>query len=130
MTSPLHDWRLMGIPIAVGPDAVINPFLGIMFMTAQQANPKENLTREQAVIAYTKGSAYAEFAENDKGRLTKGMLADLAVLSQDIFTVPAQQLAATYSLMTIIDGKIKYQQAKSTGSFNGKPLHNNKVLMK
>ncbi|MDB5280200.1 MAG: amidohydrolase, partial [Ferruginibacter sp.] len=117
MTSPLHDWRLMGIPIAIGPDAVINPFLGIMFMTAQQANPKENLTREQAVIAYTKGSAYAEFAEKAKGMLTKGMLADLAVLSQDIFTVPAQQLAATYSLMTIIDGKIKYRQAKSSSLF-------------
>lgn len=110
---PLHTWLQMGIHIAVGPDAVINPFLGIMFMTTQQTDPKENLTREQAVIAYTKGSAYAEFKEKEKGTLAKGMLADLAVLSQDIFTIPAQQLPATHSLMTIIDGKVIYQSSES-----------------
>ena len=113
---PLHSWLLMGIHIAVGPDAVINPFLGIMFMTTQQTDPKENLTREQAVIAYTKGSAYAEFKEKEKGTLAKGMLADLAVLSQDIFTIPADQLPATHSLMTIIDGKVAYESSGSMSS--------------
>jgi hypothetical protein len=108
--SPLHDWLAMGIPIAIGPDAVINPFLNIMITTTGQTNPKENLTREQAVIAYTKGAAYAEFAEKNKGTIAKGMLADIAVLSQDIFTIPAQQLPGTRSVMTIIDGKIVYQQ--------------------
>jgi predicted amidohydrolase YtcJ len=39
-----------------------------------------------------------------------GMLADLAVLSQDIFTIPAQQLPATKSVLTIVDGKIVYRQ--------------------
>jgi predicted amidohydrolase YtcJ len=116
MGSPLHDWLSMGIQIAVGPDGVINPYLGILFMTTQQKNPKENLTREQAVVAYTKGSAYAEFAEKDKGRLAKGMLADFAVLSQDVFVVPAQQLAATHSVMTVIGGKIIYQSSESTSS--------------
>ena len=62
---------------------MLNPFLGVKFMTTQQTDPNENLTREQAVIAYTKGSNYAEFAEKDKGTLAKGMVADLAVLSQD-----------------------------------------------
>lgn len=116
MGSPLQTWKSMGIPIAIGPDGVINPFLGIMFMTTQQKDPKENLKREQAVVAYTKGSAYAEFAEKNKGTLAKGMLADLAVLSQDIFTIPAQALPATHSLMTIIDGKIVYQSSKSMTS--------------
>ena len=77
-------------------------------MTTRQTDPNENLTREQAVIAYTFGSAYAEFAENYKGTLTPGKLADIAVLSQDIFTIPAQQLPSTHSLLTIIDGKIVY----------------------
>ncbi len=110
MASPLQDWLSMGIPIAIGPDALISPYLNILIMTTRQKDSKENLTREQAVIAYTKGSAYAEFAEKNKGTLAKGMLADLAVLSQDIFNVPSQKLPATYSVMTIIDGKIKYQQ--------------------
>jgi predicted amidohydrolase YtcJ len=110
MANPLRDWVAMGIKIAIGPDAMINPFLNIMIMTTRQTDPKENMTREQAVIAYTKGAAYAEFTEKNKGTLAKGMLADLAVLSQDIFAIPSQQLPATYSVMTIIDGKIRYQQ--------------------
>lgn len=108
MRSPLQKWLSTGIHLAVGPDALINPYLNILMMTTRQVNSKENLTREQAVIAYTLGSAYAEFAENYKGTLTPGKLADIAVLSQDIFTIPAQQLPATHSVLTIIDGKIVY----------------------
>lgn len=106
--SPLQNWLSMGIPLAIGPDAVINPYLGILTVTTKQKDAKQNLTREQAVIAYTQGSAYAEFAENYKGRLAKDMVADLVVLSQDIFTIPDDRLPATHSLMTIIDGKIVY----------------------
>ena len=111
--SSLRTWVDMGIPVAIGPDALINPYLNIMFMTSQQTDSSQNISREQAVIAYTKGSAYAEFAEKYKGTLMPGMLADLAVLSQDIFSIPAQQLPATQSLLTIVDGKIIYQQNSS-----------------
>ncbi len=110
MRSPLQKWLSTGIHIAIGPDDLINPYVNILMMTSQQVHPTENLTREQAVIAYTRGSAYAEFAEKTKGMLKKGMLADLAVLSQDIFTIAPQQLPITRSVMTIIDGKIKYEQ--------------------
>jgi predicted amidohydrolase YtcJ len=65
---------------------------------------------EQAVIAFTKTNAYAEFKEKEKGILVKGMLADLAVLSQDIFTIPKQLLPATTSVLTMIVGKIVDQQ--------------------
>ncbi len=111
MRSPLQKWLSTGIHVAIGPDDLINPYLNILMMTTQQVHPTENLTTEQAVIAYTRGSAYAEFAEKTKGTLKKGMLADLAVLSQDIFTIPPQQLPSTRSIMTIIDGKIKYEKA-------------------
>ena len=60
------------------------------------------------MIAYTKTNAYAEFTEKEKGTLMPGMLADLVVLSQDIFTVPAEQLPATRSVLTLLDGKIVY----------------------
>ena len=61
-----------------------------MFAITHPDRPSEAISREQAVIAYTLTSAYAEFAEKDKGSLEPGKLADLAVLSQDIFNVPRQ----------------------------------------
>ena len=51
-------------------------------------------------------SAYAEFAEKDKGTLEPGKLADLAVLSQDIFSVPLPELPKTQSLLTLVGGRI------------------------
>ena len=68
--------------------------------------PEEAITREQAVTAYTRGSAYAEFAEAEKGNLAPGKLADLAVLSADLFQVPPPELPTTTSLLTLVGGKI------------------------
>ena len=107
--SPLRSLWDKGIKVGISPDGTTNPFLDIMFCTSMQNDPKENLTIEQAVIAYTKNNAYAEFKEKEKGTLMPGMLADLTVLSQDIFTIPAQQLPATKSLLTMIGGKIVYE---------------------
>ena len=107
--SPLRSLLADGILVGISPDGTINPFWDIMMITSQQENPDENINREQAVIAYTKTNAFAEFKEKEKGILAKGMLADLAVLSQDIFTIPNQQLPATTSVLTMIDGKIVYQ---------------------
>ena len=108
--SPIRSLLNDGILVGIAPDGTTNPFWEIMVITSQQANPNENITREQAVIAYTKTNAFAEFREKEKGMLEKGMLADLAVLSQDIFTIPNQQLPATTSVLTMIDGKIVYQE--------------------
>jgi predicted amidohydrolase YtcJ len=110
MASPLRTLVDDGVLFGISPDGTTNPFIEIMLMTTAATNQKENLTVEQAVITYTKTNAYAEFKEKQKGVLAKGMLADLAVLSQDIFSIPAQQLPATQSVLTIIDGKIVYQQ--------------------
>jgi predicted amidohydrolase YtcJ len=99
-----------GIPVAIGSDGPFNPFLNIMLATTDPAFPDEAMTREQAVIAYTLTSAYAEFAEDKKGSLVPGKLADLAVLSQDIFSIPAQQLLQTRSVMTMVDGKIVFKE--------------------
>jgi predicted amidohydrolase YtcJ len=124
IVSPLQKWLSRGIPVAIGPDAVINPYISILNATTRQQDSTQNLTREQAVMAYTKGSAYAEFAEHYKGRLAKGMVADLAILSQDIFTVPANQLPGTYSVMTIVDGKVVYQKSMNRhGNDQVKPWH-------
>jgi len=57
----------------------------------------------------TRGAAFAEFAEADKGTLETGKLADLAVLSQDIFTVPLPELPKTMSVLTLVGGTTVYE---------------------
>jgi predicted amidohydrolase YtcJ len=105
---PLRSLIEAGIPVAFGSDGPMNPFLNIMFATVDPYNPKEAITREQAICAYTYGSAFAEFAEGEKGMIGKGKLADLVVLSQDIFTAPAPELPKTSSVLTLVGGKIVY----------------------
>ena len=106
--APLRSLIEAGIPVAIGSDGPMNPFLNIMLASIHPARPTEAVTREQAVKAYTFYSAYAEFAEQEKGSLSKGKLADLTVLSQDIFTAPVPELPKTQSVLTIVGGKIVY----------------------
>lgn len=108
--SPLKSLVESGVFVGLAPDGTTNPFWDIMMASSNQSDPKENISVEQVVIAYTKNNAYAEFAEGTKGTLNKGMLADLAVLSQDIFSIPKQQLPETKSVLTIVDGKIVYEE--------------------
>ena len=97
-----------GLNLAFGSDGPINPYLNIMFAVTHPTHPKEAITVEQAVILYTKQTAYAEFMENEKGQLKEGMLADLAVLSQDIFTIPFDTLPKTESVFTMVGGQVVY----------------------
>ena len=62
-----------------------------MFATLHPANPPEALTLEEALIAYTAGSAFAEFKEAEKGTIAVGQLADIGVLSQEIFEIINKQ---------------------------------------
>ncbi len=107
--QPLRSLVEAGVHVALGTDGIggtISPFLDIFLATFHPARPGEALSREQAVIAYTAGSAYAEGMEGQKGRLAPGLLADLAVLSEDIFTAAPPALLATRSVLTMVDGAI------------------------
>jgi predicted amidohydrolase YtcJ len=101
---PFESLLKAGIPIAIGSDGPMNPGLNLMLAT----NRADALSREEAVDAYTRGSAYAEMMENEKGSIAAGQLADVAVLSQDIFRVKSAELADTVSVLTIVDGRIAY----------------------
>jgi predicted amidohydrolase YtcJ len=70
--------------------------------------PEESLSLEKAVEFYTLGSAYASFEEGIKGSLEMGKLADIVVLSKDIFAVPVEDLLNTEVVCTILGGKIIY----------------------
>jgi len=74
----------------------------------------ERITLKRAINAFTSVPAYASFDEQRKGSLKKGMLADLVVLSDDIFAAPATDLSRTTVAATIFDGKIVYQRTAKT----------------
>jgi len=107
--EPLRSLLAAGIPLALGTDGIgrpLSPFVDMLLLVIHPSHPAEALTIDEAVSAYTRGSAYAEFEERHKGTLAPGMLADLAVLSQDIFHAPPFALPATFSVMTIVGGQI------------------------
>ena len=76
--------------------------------------PAERLTVLQAVSAYTKTAAWASFDEHRKGSLERDMLADIVVLTKDIFTLPPARLSEVEVAQTIFDGRIVYQRSTET----------------
>ncbi|MGB8952305.1 MAG: amidohydrolase [Candidatus Aminicenantales bacterium] len=72
--------------------------------------PDQRMSREEALRSYTLDGAYAGFQEDILGSLSPGKLADITVLSQDIMTVPEEEILKTEILYTIVGGKILYQK--------------------
>lgn len=101
--------------IAFGSDASItdfNPLLGIHAAVNRGSfewDVNQSLTVEEAVYFYTLGSAYAEFQEDVKGSITNGKLADVIILSDNIFETPNEKIRDAKVLTTIVGGKIVYQ---------------------
>ena len=112
----------MGGMVAYGTDSPVedcNPFPNIYSaVTRKDRNgwpkngffPEECVTVEQAIDAYTLGSAYAEFKEDRKGRLKPGYLADMVVLDTDIFTCDPMKIRDILPVMTIVGGKIVWEK--------------------
>ena len=107
-----------GATLAFGSDASItdfNPLYGIYaavnhgISEGGSSISKQTISVEEAVRAYTVGSAYAEFQENVKGTLTVGKLADLVILSDDIFTMNRNDIGKTRVLTTIVDGRVVFE---------------------
>ncbi len=108
-----------GALVCNGTDAPVehlNPFANYYaLITRQMADgsrffPDQRLTREQALQAYTINGAYAAFEENIKGSLTPGKLADIIVLSQDILTIPEEEILKTKVDYTIVGGKVAFKR--------------------
>ncbi len=79
-------------------------------LTGKVYVPEERISVADAVRAYTQGSAFAAFSDKQVGTLEVGKLADLAVLSQDIFAVAPETIGKTRVLTTMLGGKVVYQR--------------------
>jgi predicted amidohydrolase YtcJ len=73
--------------------------------------PEQKVTVAEAVKVITRTSAYASFEEGNKGSIAQGKLADLVVLSDDIFTMPPDPISKTVILYTIVGGRIVYRKS-------------------
>jgi predicted amidohydrolase YtcJ len=72
--------------------------------------PEQRISVEEAVRAYTVGSAFAEFQEKEKGTIVTGMLADLVILSRDIFKIDPKEIEKAKVVTTIMDGRVVYER--------------------
>jgi predicted amidohydrolase YtcJ len=104
---PLRSLIGAGIPVRLGWDGPMNPFLNIMFAASHPYNPREAITREQAVRAYTHGS-FAELTETEKGTLSGGKRPDVMVLSEGILAAPLPVLPRARRVLTIVGGEVVY----------------------
>ena len=103
-TAMLGDWDRGGLVYAYGADGLRNPWVHLL--NAITGAPQRVTTREAWVTAMTRSAAFAEGQETTKGTLREGMLADLVVLSQDVFQVPVEALPATRAMLVVIGGAV------------------------
>ena len=122
-TPPIRRMLESGIPVGAGTDATrvssYNPYLSLYWLVTGktvgglQLYPEENrFDRSEALRLYTEGSAWFSSEENRKGALTPGRLGDLAVLSDDYFSIPEEDIKRLESVLTIVGGKVVYASAE------------------
>ena len=119
LAPPIKTAMRLGIHVGAGTDAhrvmSYNPMVALQWMVdgrtvgGEATRVAEEMpTREEALRLYTVGSAWFAHDEGRRGTLEPGRLADLAVLSQDYLTIPADEIGRTQSLLTMVGGRIVY----------------------
>jgi predicted amidohydrolase YtcJ len=118
-----YAWKSMldaGASLAFGSDwpvAPLDPLSGIYAAVTRATLdgrnpggwfPEQRLTVEEALRAYTLGAAYAAFQETEKGTISPGKLADVAVLSDDLFRIPPERIKDVRVEITIVGGRLVY----------------------
>jgi predicted amidohydrolase YtcJ len=110
-----------GVTLGFGTDwtvAPLNPMLSVYAAVTRRTLdgqrpagwiPEQKISVAEAVRAYTVGSAYAEFQEKEKGTIAPGKLADVVILSRDIFKIDPNEIDKVKVVMTIMDGRVVYE---------------------
>jgi predicted amidohydrolase YtcJ len=108
------------VHVAFGTDwavADLNPLIGLYAAVTRATLdgkrpggwvPEQKITLAEAIECYTMGSAYAEFQENEKGSITPGKLADMVLVSEDLFAIPPEKIRDATVLTTIVGGKVVF----------------------
>jgi predicted amidohydrolase YtcJ len=111
-----------GVPVAFGTDwfvETLDPRLGLYAAVTRERPeggpaggwfPEEKLTLQEALDLYTRGSAYAEFADARKGTLQPGKLADLAVFAADLFRAHPHEILTTPVDLTVVGGRVVFER--------------------
>lgn len=118
-TPPIRRMLELGIPVGAGTDGTrvssYNPWVSLYWLVTgktvggmQLYDQKELMSREKALALFTQGSAYFSSDEEKKGTLEVGKLADLAVLSEDYFTIPEENIRNLRSVLTVVGGEVVY----------------------
>lgn len=131
-TPPIRKMLERGIPVGAGTDATrvasYNPWASLHWMVTgktaggmQLFDSDNRLTRDEALRLYTRGSSWFSGESDCKGALAPGQFADLAVLTDDYFSVPDDRIKSIESLLTVVDGRIVHA-AGPFSSFAPPPL--------
>lgn len=118
-SPPVAEMIRLGIPVGAGTDATrdtsYNPWICLHWLTTGKTvgglklgADANLLDRTEALRLYTQGSAWVSREEERKGSLRPGDLADLAVLSEDYFSVPEDRIPHLHSVLTVVDGRPVY----------------------
>ncbi len=124
-TPPVAKMLAAELPVGLGTDATrvasYNPWTALYWLVSGRTvggmamyDDSARLDRETALMLWTQGSAWFSTEQGKKGQIKVGQLADMAVLSQDYFSVPEEQIKGIESVMTVVDGKVVY----AAGSFS------------
>jgi predicted amidohydrolase YtcJ len=124
-TPPIRQMLAMGVPVGAGTDATrvanYNPFNSLYWLVSGRTvgglalYPEKNrLSREQALRLYTEGSAWFSGERGEKGTLSVGRYADLAVLTEDYFNIPEECIRDLESVLTVVNGKPVYAMGEFT----------------
>ena len=118
-SPPLRTILEYGIPVAAGTDGTVassyNPWVSLAWMVTGRPvhggsglDPSQRLTRDEALSLYTSGSAWFSGEGDDRGNLSPGSLADIAVLSDDFLTIGEDRLKSITSDLTVVDGEVVF----------------------
>ncbi len=124
-TPPVAKMLAAELPVGLGTDATrvasYNPWTALYWLVSGRTvggmamyDDSARLDRETALMLWTQGSAWFSTEQGKKGQIKVGQLADLAVLSQDYFSIPEEQIKGIESVMTVVDGKVVH----AAGSFS------------
>jgi predicted amidohydrolase YtcJ len=120
ISFPWRELKNAGAHLSLGSDWTVAPFdpminlhVALNRQKWSPTDPDQRLTLAECILGYTRNAAYSEFRENEKGQVREGYLADLVLFSHDLFDLPPEEIASARAIMTMVDGRVVYDETAS-----------------